>query len=226
MARRPAPALQHVLADLCAGLCAGFPAGACAGVDEAGRGCLAGPVVAAACILPASFDLPGLTDSKALSAQKREALALGIRRQAVAWALGLAWPAEIDRINILQASLRSMERAVARLRTEPALLLIDGNQPCQSALPQRTVIGGDALVPAISAASILAKTWRDHLLGVLDRLHPGYGLAVHKGYGTAIHLEALRRLGPSPMHRLTFRGVRPAPDKKSERQPCLPGILM
>jgi Ribonuclease HII len=109
-------------------------------------------------------------------------------------------------------------------------LLIDGNQPCRATIPQRTVIGGDALVPAISAASILAKTYRDHLLGVLDRLHPGYGLAIHKGYGTAVHMEALRRLGPSPAHRLTFRGVRPedraATDKQAERQPCLPGILM
>ena len=222
MTRRPEPMAQFTLGDL--------PAGPVAGVDEAGRGCLAGPVVAAACILPDSFDLPGLTDSKALTAKKREILALAIRSQAVAWALGLSWPGEIDRINILQASLRSMERAVCRLRVAPALLLIDGNQPCRATIPQRTVIGGDALVPAISAASILAKTYRDHLLGVLDRLHPGYGLAIHKGYGTAVHMEALRRLGPSPAHRLTFRGVRPedraATDKQAERQPCLPGILM
>lgn len=221
MPRRPAPKLQTVLCDLPDHLRGGL----CAGVDEAGRGCLAGPVVSAACILPKSFDLPGLTDSKALTAQKREALAAAIRFQALAWALGLAWPREIDRINILQASLRSMERAVARLRLTPALLLIDGNQTCQSALPQRTVIGGDALIPAISAASILAKTYRDHLLGVLDRLHPGYGLAVHKGYGTAVHLTALKALGPSPIHRLTFRGVSaPSPSPATERQSCLPGI--
>lgn len=212
----------------------GLPAGpdpsSTAGVDEAGRGCLAGPVVAAACILPPEYDLPGLGDSKALSAHKREELALAIRKQALAWAVGLAWPAEIDRINILQASLRSMERAVARLRVRPRLLLIDGNQQCRAEIPQRTVIGGDALVPAISAASILAKTWRDHLLGVLDRRHPGYGLALHKGYGTAVHMEALRRLGPSPMHRLSFRGVLPpeaqetAQNAPTERQQCLPGI--
>jgi ribonuclease HII len=199
-----------------------LPHGLIAGVDEAGRGCLAGPVVAAACILPESYDLPGLTDSKALSALKRQTLALAIRKQAVAWALGLAWPREIDRVNILQASLRSMERAVARLRARPVFLLIDGNQTCRSQIPQRTVVGGDALVPAISAASILAKTWRDHLLSVLDRKYPGYGLAIHKGYGTAAHLTALRGLGPSAMHRLTFRGVRA--DTPSERQPCLPGI--
>jgi len=218
MAQGPESVTQCTLGD--------GPSGPVAGVDEAGRGCLAGPVVAAACILPDSFDLPGLTDSKALTAKKREALALAIRSQAVAWALGLSWPGEIDRINILQASLRSMERAVARLRLAPALLLIDGNQTCRAALPQRTIVGGDALVPAISAASILAKTFRDHLLGVLDRLHPGYGFAIHKGYGTAVHLDALRRLGPSPVHRLTFRGVRPDVEKKAERQPCLPGILM
>jgi len=199
-------------------------AGPVAGLDEAGRGCLAGPVVAAACILPDSYDLPGLTDSKALSAHKREVLAGEIRRQAVAWALGLAWPREIDRINILQASLRSMERAVLRLRVAPALLLLDGNQTCQSAIPQRAIVGGDAKIPAISAASILAKTYRDHLLGVLDRLHPGYGLAVHKGYGTAEHLAALRRLGPSSIHRLSFRGVRPENGSRRDRQPCLPGI--
>jgi ribonuclease HII len=238
MTRRPAPAQQFALEGLPAGLSPGLPAACIAGVDEAGRGCLAGPVVAAACILPESYDLPGLGDSKALSAPKREALALGIRAQALAWAVGLAWPAEIDRINILQASLRSMERAVARLRLRPQLLLIDGNQPCLSPIPQRTVIGGDALLPAISAASILAKTFRDRLLCVLDRRHPGYGLAVHKGYGTAVHLQALQRLGPSPVHRLSFRGVRP-PDmpvpsatgqnlpgqnQGEERQQCLPGI--
>ncbi|PKN08092.1 MAG: ribonuclease HII [Deltaproteobacteria bacterium HGW-Deltaproteobacteria-8] len=197
-----------------------------AGIDEAGRGCLAGPVVAAACILPESFDLPGLTDSKALTAARRDTLAVAIRSQALCWSLGLAWAPEIDRINILQATLRSMERAVAHLRLRPALLLIDGNQTCLSTIPQRTIVGGDALVPAISAASILAKTFRDRLLAALDRRHPGYSLAIHKGYGTALHLEALRTLGPSPLHRLTFRGVRPeaAPRPKQERQSCLPGI--
>lgn len=221
--------LPGLAPSLCVGLCAGLPPSAVAGVDEAGRGCLAGPVVSAACILPPDFDLPGLTDSKALSAQRREALAQGIRAQALAWALGLAWPAEIDRVNILQASLRSMERAIARLRVVPALLLVDGNQLLQTDLPQRTVIGGDALVPAISAASILAKTFRDRLLCVLDRLHPGYGLAIHKGYGTAAHLDALRRLGPTCVHRRSFRGVLPAasvtaPDPAQERQTCLPGM--
>ncbi|SNR87360.1 RNase HII [Humidesulfovibrio mexicanus] len=204
------------------------PQGLVAGLDEAGRGCLAGPVVSAACVLPERYDLPGLTDSKALSADRRHTLALAIRQQAVAWALGLAWPREIDRVNILQASLRSMERAAARLRVAPVLLLVDGNQRIDSPLPQHTVIGGDALCPAISAASILAKTWRDHLLCILDRLHPGYGLSIHKGYGTAMHQDALRRLGPSPIHRLSFRGVLPEQQQSAtllqEKQQCLPGI--
>ncbi|MDQ7836135.1 MAG: ribonuclease HII [Humidesulfovibrio sp.] len=216
---RPLPCLPDLgLPDL--------PAAQVAGIDEAGRGCLAGPVVAAACILPDTFDLPGLTDSKALTAARRDQLAAAIRTQALCWSLGLAWAPEIDRVNILQATLRSMERAVAHLRLRPALLLIDGNQTCLADIPQRTVIGGDALVPAISAASILAKTFRDHLLAKLDRRYPGYGLAIHKGYGTAAHLDALQRLGPSSIHRLTFRGVRPEPPAKTkqERQSCLPGI--
>ena len=204
---------------------AGPIAGPVAGIDEAGRGCLAGPVVAAACILPQGFDLPGLTDSKALSPARRERLALAIRAQALCWSLGLAWSPEIDRVNILQATLRAMERAVAHLRLRPALLLIDGNQTTLATIPQRAIIGGDALIPAISAASILAKTFRDRLMTQLDRRHPGYGLALHKGYGTAAHLAALRALGASPIHRLTFRGVRPdAEAPKTERQSCLPGI--
>ncbi|MBA4358376.1 MAG: ribonuclease HII, partial [Desulfovibrio sp.] len=117
-----------------------------------------------------------------------------------------------------------MERAVNTLRARPALLLIDGNQTIALPLPQRTVIGGDLLIPAISAASILAKTFRDRLMAHLDRRHPGYNLSGHKGYGTAEHLEALRRLGPSPIHRLTFRGVRPDATPQKERQSCLPGI--
>ena len=181
--------------------------------------------MAAACILPEGFDLPGLTDSKALSPARRERLALAIRSQALCWSLGLAWGPEIDRVNILQATLRAMERAVATLRLRPALLLIDGNQTTLAAIPQRAIVGGDALVPAISAASILAKTFRDRLMTKLDRRHPGYGLALHKGYGTAVHLAALRALGASPIHRLTFRGVRPQADlPKAERQSCLPGI--
>ncbi len=191
----------------------GVPAGGfVCGIDEAGRGCLAGPVVAAAVILPAVFDLPGLDDSKKLSAARRETLAPAIKAQAVAWRVGLVWPGEIDRINILQATFHAMAAAVRRLPLTPDRLLIDGDKTVPPhvlgrAIAQEAVVGGDALAPAISAASILAKTFRDRLMRVLDRRHPGYGLADHKGYGTAVHLAALRRLGPSPCHRLTFRGV-------------------
>ena len=192
-----------------------------AGIDEAGRGCLAGPVVAGAVILPPDFDLPGLTDSKKLSARRRAVLAQAIKAQAVSWALGFSWPGEIDRINILQATLKAMARALNALQVSPALVLVDGNQSFPSSLPQKTVIGGDALHPCISAASILAKTFRDDLLPCMGEHYPGYGLDVHKGYGTKAHLDALRQLGPSPAHRKTFRGVGPEP---RETQLWLPGI--
>ena len=192
-------------------------------MDEAGRGCLAGPVVAGAVILPPAYDLPGLTDSKKISANTRQILEKRIKEQALAWGLGLSWPLEIDRINILQASLRAMSRAVAVLRLEPAFLAVDGNREIPLARPQRAVVGGDALVPAISAASILAKTFRDKLLFHLDKRYPGYGLAQHKGYGVKSHFEALRALGPCPMHRLTFKGVCPE-TPGNEAALCLPGI--
>lgn len=209
------------------GLLCGLPARPllAAGIDEAGRGCLAGPVVAAAVILPETYDLPGLTDSKVLSAARREELAPLIRRCALAWGLGVVWPGTIDRINILQATFEAMSRAVRCLRRRPDLLRVDGNKtiPEPVLLPhwrkdsagapglprQQAVVGGDSSVPAISAASILAKTYRDLLMEHLDKRYPGYGLARHKGYGTAEHYAALRRLGPCPQHRLTFRGVLP-----------------
>ena len=199
-----------------------------AGVDEAGRGCLAGPVVAGAVILPRDYDLPYLTDSKKLSAARREVLAPAIKAQAVAWGVGMAWPTEIDRINILQATFAAMARAVRAMGLVPAALAIDGNKcipaghlAILSAAPrQQAIVGGDASVPAISAASILAKTSRDRLMTVFDRQYPGYGFAGHKGYGAAAHLEALRRLGPCRLHRLTFRGVLP----ETSRQLGLPGI--
>ena len=194
---------------------------AVAGIDEAGRGCLAGPVVAGAVILPPQYDLPGLTDSKKLTARRRSVLAQAIKAQAVSWALGFSWPREIERVNILQATLLAMSRALDALAVPPLRVLVDGNRPFPCAVPLTAVVGGDALCPSISAASILAKTFRDDLMRSLDALHPGYGLAVHKGYGTKDHLDALRRLGPSPTHRLTFRGVRP---ESVERQLCLPGI--
>ncbi len=191
-----------------------------AGVDEAGRGCLAGPVAAAAVVLPERWDLTGLTDSTRLSAAQREALEGAIKAQAVAWGVGLVWPREIDALNILRASLRAMGKAVAVLGTRPALLLVDGNQPMPTDIPQRTIVDGDLLEPAISAASILAKTFRDRLMTRLDRRFPGYGFARHKGYGTKAHLEALRRLGPCDQHRRSFKGVLPA----RERELWLPGI--
>ncbi|WP_045221020.1 ribonuclease HII [Desulfonatronum thioautotrophicum] len=180
-----------------------------AGVDEAGRGCLAGPVVAGAVILPAAYDLPGLTDSKKLRAGARERMALAIRGQALSWSLGLAWPREIEQVNILRASLLAMARAVRTLKVPPDALIIDGPHRVPLDLPQQARIKADATVPAVSAASILAKTYRDKLLTALDRRYPGYDFAIHKGYPTARHLEALRRHGPAPVHRRTFKGVAP-----------------
>lgn len=204
----------------------GFPCGLpadFAGVDEAGRGCLAGPVVAAAVIFLPEPGLAGLDDSKVLSAQQRQELAPRIRAAALAWGLGFSWPREIDRVNVLQATFAAMARAVAALRAVPGALAVDGPHAIPGHvlrrvlpaplcdLPQQPVVDGDALIPAISAASILAKTTRDALMERLDRRYPGYGLAQHKGYGTAEHLAALARLGPCRLHRLTFRGVRPDP---------------
>jgi ribonuclease HII len=198
----------------------------CVGIDEAGRGCLAGPVVAAAVILPAGCALAGLDDSKALSRDARQDLAPRIRECALAWGLGLSWPREIERVNILQATFAAMARAVAALRPAPAALaalLVDGPHPIPGhvlrrilrpalhGLAQQPVVDGDALIPAISAASILAKTFRDALMERLDRRYPGFGLALHKGYGTAEHRAALLALGPCRLHRMTFRGVRAEP---------------
>ncbi len=183
-----------------------------AGVDEAGRGCLAGPVVAGACILPAEFALPGLTDSKKLTAKRRETLAPLIKEQAVAWGLGVIWPGEIDRINILQATFLAMHRAVAALRQSPAFLAVDGNQTIPAhlcAVPQEAIVEGDARVPAISAASILAKTFRDRLMTQLHHRYPCYGFDRHKGYGTQEHIAAIGEHGPCRLHRLTFAKVRP-----------------
>ncbi|MEY6431638.1 ribonuclease HII [Thioalkalicoccus limnaeus] len=179
-----------------------------AGVDEAGRGPLAGPVVAAAVILDPARLPQGLADSKRLTAARRGALERVIQSQALAWGLGLATVAEIDEHNILNASLLAMQRAVAGLSTRPTLVLIDGNRCPVLSYPAEAVVGGDALVPAISAASILAKVVRDRIMERLDRQHPGYGFAIHKGYPTRAHREALARLGPCAIHRRTFGPVR------------------
>lgn len=179
-----------------------------AGIDEVGRGPLAGAVIAAAVILNPARPIPGLADSKTLTAPRREALASQIHAQALAVAFGRAEVEEIDRLNILNASLLAMERAVAALTLAPARILVDGNRRPPGLPHAEPIIGGDASVPAISAASIVAKVARDAELDILDRQHPGYGLARHKGYPTATHLAALARLGPSACHRRSFGPVR------------------
>ncbi|MFC6670033.1 ribonuclease HII [Marinobacterium aestuariivivens] len=179
-----------------------------AGVDEVGRGPLVGNVVAAAVILDPDRPIAGLADSKALSEKKRLALYDEIREKALAWCVASASPAEIDEINILHASMLAMQRAVQGLAPAPDYALIDGNRCPVLSCPAEPVIKGDAKVPAISAASILAKVVRDREMQALHRVHPGYGFAQHKGYPTPAHLEALRRLGPLPEHRRSFRPVR------------------
>lgn len=179
-----------------------------AGVDEVGRGPLAGPVVAAAVILHPDHPIEGLVDSKKLSEKRREQLALIIRERALCWALGRAEVEEIDRLNILHASLLAMQRAVQALAIPPDHALIDGNRcpdlPCSA----EAIVGGDASEPAISAASILAKVARDQEMVQLDQQYPGYGLARHKGYPTKLHVTALAELGVSPIHRRSFGPVR------------------
>jgi ribonuclease HII len=185
-----------------------WPAEGLAGVDEVGRGPLAGDVVAAAVILNPDSPIPGLDDSKKLTAHRREALAAKIRDTALAWSLGRASVAEIDRLNILQASLLAMHRAVQGLGIEPAYVLVDGNRLPHWPYASEPVVGGDARVPAIAAASILAKVQRDAEMAELESVYPGYGLARHKGYPTRQHLEALRQLGVTPVHRRSFGPVR------------------
>ena len=181
-----------------------------AGVDEAGVGPLAGPVVAAACILPHDFRPRGIDDSKKLDAEEREALEPVIKREAVAWAVGIAEVEEIDRLNIYHASLLAMRRAVVALCVRPHYLLVDARKVPEIDIPQRGLVHGDALSLAIGAASILAKTHRDRLLADLDRRYPGYGFASHKGYPTPEHFSALERLGACPIHRRSFGPVRAA----------------
>jgi ribonuclease HII len=193
-----------------------------AGIDEAGRGPLAGPVVAAAVILPRGFRHAEIKDSKVLSAQQREKLVPVIRGESLCWGLGIVGVGEIDRINILQASLLAMVKALASLASKPDCALIDGNQPIPgslfrrgkfsggNSLYQKTIIKGDQLCISIAAASILAKVARDRMMVDLDKQYPQYGFASHKGYCCAAHFEALRRHGPSPIHRQSFRPVREA----------------
>jgi len=179
-----------------------------AGVDEVGRGPLAGPVVTAAVILDPARPIAGLADSKILTEAKREALFGIIQRDALAWSLGRAEVEEIDRLNILQATMLAMQRAVAGLRPPPQHVLVDGNRcpvlPCTS----EAIIKGDATVPAISAASIIAKVTRDREMVAMDAQYPGYGFAQHKGYPSPAHLAALEQLGATPIHRRSFAPVR------------------
>ena len=178
-----------------------------AGLDEVGRGCLFGPVVAAAVILPEGCRLPELNDSKKLSEKTRIELDGEIRACALAWAIAAVDAETIDRINIRRASLQAMRRAVEQLGVSPDFLLIDGRDTIDWPCPQQAVIGGDAQSVSIAAASVLAKVYRDRLLVELDRDFPGYGLARHKGYGSPEHLAALERLGPTPLHRKSFQPV-------------------
>lgn len=174
------------------------------GVDEAGRGPLCGPVVAAAVILPALYIPEGLNDSKKISAKKRERLFDEITANATAYAIAQSSVQEIDELGILEATLLAMRRAIAQLDPEPDLAYIDGNIARGFDLPARPVIGGDALVPEIAAASILAKVTRDAICLDLDAEYPLYGIAKHKGYGTKAHMDALRQYGPAPIHRRKF----------------------
>lgn len=174
------------------------------GVDEAGRGPLAGPVCAAAVILPPHLEIPGLTDSKKLTDKKRRELYPIIKEQAIAYGIGMASEQEIDEINILQATFLAMQRALDQLNIKPDLALIDGNREKDFGIPVKTVVKGDSLSMNIAAASILAKVTRDDLMVKLAEEYPQYGFEIHKGYGTKAHYAALTVHGPSPIHRMTF----------------------
>ncbi len=178
------------------------------GIDEAGRGPLAGPVCAAAVILDKKRRINGLSDSKQLTEERRDILALRIKERAIAWGIGWATHEEIDALNIRQANFLAMRRAFEALSVKPTHALVDGNDPPPLNCKITCIIGGDALEACISAASILAKTARDAAMVEFCAQYPGYGFSQHKGYGSAAHLEALRRLGPSPIHRRSFRPVR------------------
>ncbi|MBQ2153775.1 MAG: ribonuclease HII [Oscillospiraceae bacterium] len=174
------------------------------GIDEAGRGPLAGPVCAAACILPRDLEIPGLNDSKQLSAKKREALYAEITERALAWAVCMVDEKRIDEINILQATFEAMRGALGGLSVRPDFCLVDGNRDPKLGIPTQTVVKGDARCATVAAASILAKVSRDRLMTELDAVYPEYGFAIHKGYGTKAHYAALDRYGLCPIHRRSF----------------------
>jgi ribonuclease HII len=192
-----------------------IPDGLVAGVDEAGRGPLAGPVVAGAVILDPRKSIDGLQDSKRLTAARREVLYEEIREKAMAWAVASADVGEIDRINILQATMLAMQRAVAALQPAAEYALIDGNRCPVLACPAEAIVKGDSRVPAISAASIMAKVTRDREMLSLDLQYPGYGLARHKGYPSKAHIEALETLGVTPIHRRSYAPVRRVMEKQA-----------
>ncbi|MES2817854.1 MAG: ribonuclease HII [Pseudomonadota bacterium] len=194
-----------------------------AGVDEVGRGPLCGPVVTAAVILDPRRPILGLNDSKKLTETRREALFDEIREKALAWCIARAEVEEIDRLNILHATLLAMQRAVEGLSVVPRLALIDGNRCPVLSMPSQAVIQGDGQVPAIAAASILAKVSRDREMRDLDGQYPGYGLAQHKGYPTPVHLEALQRLGATAIHRRSFAPVRIQLERALQQQEALAG---
>ena len=183
------------------------------GVDEVGRGPLLGPVVAAAVILDPMKPIEGLTDSKKLSDKRRTALSAEIKEKALCWSLGRAEVEEIDDVNILHASLLAMKRAVETLVVQPSIAMVDGNRAPSLACRVITVVKGDLIIPAISAASIIAKVARDAEMQEMDKKYPGYGIAQHKGYPTALHREALLRLGPLPIHRRSFGPVKKLLDR-------------
>lgn len=174
------------------------------GVDEAGRGPLAGPVCAAAVILPVGIEIPGLDDSKKLSDKRRRELFPVIQKEALAYGIAFADEKEIDNINILQATFLAMERAIAQLTIKPDIALIDGNRKKDFGIPVETVVHGDSLSASIAAASVLAKVTRDDYMLAMAEKYPGYGFDIHKGYGTKVHYAALLEKGPCPIHRMTF----------------------
>jgi len=185
-----------------------------AGVDEVGRGPLAGPVVTAAVILPEEFVLPGLTDSKKLTAKRRDSLAHAIKQQAISWALGEASIEEIDDINILHATMLAMQRAVANLDVTPNEILVDGNRTPDFGIPATAIVGGDGLEPCISAASVIAKVARDEMMVRYAAQYPGYGFETNSGYPTKLHIQGLQEHGVTPIHRRSF-----APVKKILEEP-------
>ena len=174
------------------------------GCDEAGRGPLAGPVVAAAVVLAPGTEISGLDDSKKLSARRREALFCEITEKAVAYSVALASVYEIEKYNILNSALLAIDRAAQTLCVSPSLALVDGNTVRGLSIPARAVVGGDGICPSVAAASVLAKVTRDRIMEHFDKLYPGYGFSAHKGYGTKAHYAAITQLGPTPLHRMSF----------------------